>query len=54
MCKKYPIISIEDALAEDDWAGYELLTKKLGKKERQRRLRAESRDRKLSEIIPRT
>lgn len=32
MCKKYPIISIEDALAEDDWAGYELLTKKLGKK----------------------
>ncbi len=32
LCKKYPIISIEDALSEDDWAGYELLTKKLGKK----------------------
>jgi enolase len=32
ICKKYPIISIEDALDEDDWAGYELLTKKLGKK----------------------
>jgi len=29
---KYPIISIEDGLAEDDWAGYELMTKKLGKK----------------------
>lgn len=31
-CAKYPIVSIEDGLAEDDWAGYELLTKKLGKK----------------------
>lgn len=30
--KKYPIVSIEDGLAEDDWAGYELLTKKLGGK----------------------
>ncbi|MEI8339226.1 MAG: phosphopyruvate hydratase [bacterium] len=30
--KKYPIVSIEDGLAEDDWAGYELMTKKLGKK----------------------
>jgi enolase len=29
---KYPIISIEDALAEDDWDGYKLLTQKLGKK----------------------
>ncbi len=29
---KYPIISIEDALAEDDWEGYKLLTQKLGKK----------------------
>jgi enolase len=29
---KYPIVSIEDGLAEDDWAGYQLLTKKLGKK----------------------
>lgn len=31
-CSKYPIVSIEDGLSEDDWAGYELLTKKLGKK----------------------
>jgi enolase len=31
-CNKYPIISIEDGLAEDDWAGYDLMTKKLGKK----------------------
>ena len=30
--KKYPIISIEDGLAEDDWDSWELLTKKLGKK----------------------
>ncbi len=29
---KYPIISIEDALSEDDWEGYALLTQKLGKK----------------------
>ncbi|NLB52021.1 MAG: phosphopyruvate hydratase [Syntrophomonadaceae bacterium] len=29
---KYPIISIEDGLAEDDWNGWALLTKKLGKK----------------------
>lgn len=29
---KYPIISIEDALSEDDWEGYALLTKRLGKK----------------------
>ena len=28
--KKYPIISIEDGLAEDDWDGYQKLTKKLG------------------------
>ena len=28
---KYPIITIEDACAEADWAGWELLTKKLGK-----------------------
>lgn len=27
---KYPIITIEDGVAEDDWAGWELLTKKLG------------------------
>ncbi|MBN1870571.1 MAG: phosphopyruvate hydratase [Candidatus Omnitrophica bacterium] len=29
---KYPIISIEDALAEDDWAGWKILTKQLGNK----------------------
>ena len=29
---KYPILSIEDPLDEDDWEGYELMTKKLGKK----------------------
>ncbi len=32
LVNKYPIISIEDGLAEDDWAGYQLMTKKLGKK----------------------
>ncbi len=32
LAEKYPIISIEDALGEDDWAGYELLTQKLGSK----------------------
>jgi enolase len=31
-CKKYPIVSIEDGLAEDDWAGWEQLTKKVGSK----------------------
>lgn len=30
--KVYPIISIEDGLAENDWKGWEQLTKKLGKK----------------------
>jgi len=29
---KYPIISIEDGLAEDDWEGWALLTKKLGQR----------------------
>lgn len=29
-CKKYPIISIEDGLFEDDWNGWELMTQKLG------------------------
>ena len=29
---KYPIISLEDALAEDDWEGWKLLTEKLGSK----------------------
>ncbi len=30
--RQYPIISIEDALAEDDWEGWEMLTQALGKK----------------------
>lgn len=32
LVEKYPIISIEDGLAEDDWDGWKKLTKKLGKK----------------------
>ena len=28
--EEYPIVSIEDGLAEDDWAGWELMTKSLG------------------------
>lgn len=28
--KKYPIVSIEDGLAEDDWAGWATMTKKMG------------------------
>ena len=32
LCEKYPIISIEDGLAEDDWDGWKMLTDKLGKK----------------------
>jgi len=31
-CKKYPIVSIEDGLAEDDWAGWKEATDKLGSK----------------------
>ena len=30
--KKYPIVSIEDGLSEDDWEGYKLMTKTLGSK----------------------
>jgi len=30
-CTKYPLISIEDGLAEDDWAGWKLATDELGK-----------------------
>ena len=29
-CKRYPIVSIEDGLAEDDWDGWVLLTQRLG------------------------
>jgi len=32
LVKKYPILSIEDGLAEDDWDGWKLLTEKLGAK----------------------
>lgn len=32
LAAKYPIVSIEDGLAEDDWEGYALLTQKLGSK----------------------
>ncbi len=31
-CKKYPIRSLEDGLAENDWDGWKLLTEKLGDK----------------------
>jgi enolase len=31
-CKKYPIISIEDGCAEDDWKSWKLMTEKLGNK----------------------
>jgi enolase len=32
LCNRYPIISIEDGLYEDDWSGWKLLTDRLGKK----------------------
>ena len=32
LCNKYPIISIEDGLDENDWEGHKLLTDRLGKK----------------------
>ncbi len=31
-CKKYPILSIEDGFAEDDWEGYQEFTKAMGSK----------------------
>ncbi|GAA5086601.1 MULTISPECIES: phosphopyruvate hydratase [Paenalcaligenes] len=31
-CDKYPIVSIEDGMAEDDWEGWKILTDRLGKK----------------------
>jgi len=31
-CSRYPIISIEDGMAEDDWKGWALMTKALGNK----------------------
>lgn len=32
LCAKYPIVSIEDGLSEDDWAGWKVLTERLGSK----------------------
>ncbi|HPO04612.1 MAG TPA: phosphopyruvate hydratase [Bacillota bacterium] len=32
LVSKYPLISIEDGLAEDDWEGWKFMTEKLGKK----------------------
>ena len=32
LIKKYPIVSIEDGLDENDWSGWKLLTERLGKK----------------------
>jgi enolase len=32
LCAKWPIVSIEDGCAEDDWAGWKLLTDRLGAK----------------------
>ena len=31
LCKRYPIVSIEDGMAEDDWAGWKALTDEVGK-----------------------
>ncbi len=31
-CKRYPIMSIEDGMAEDDWSGWKKLTKAIGSK----------------------
>jgi enolase len=32
LCGRYPIVSIEDGLAEDDWAGWKVLTDELGQR----------------------
>jgi enolase 1/2/3 len=32
LVKRYPIVSLEDGMAEDDWAGWAVLTEALGKK----------------------
>jgi enolase len=31
LCRRYPIVSIEDGMAEDDWEGWSALTKSVGK-----------------------
>lgn len=37
-CDRYPIVSIEDGMAEDDWAGWKALTKSVGAKTSRRRI----------------
>jgi enolase len=32
LCSKYPIISVEDGMHEDDWDGWKLLTERIGSK----------------------
>ena len=32
LCDRFPIVSIEDGMAENDWAGWKLLTERLGNK----------------------
>ncbi len=32
VCNKYPVISLEDGLAEEDWKGWKLLTERIGSK----------------------
>lgn len=32
LCSKYPVISIEDGLAEEDWEGWKMMTERLGGK----------------------
>ncbi|MBR6209132.1 MAG: phosphopyruvate hydratase [Oscillospiraceae bacterium] len=32
LCERYPIISLEDCMAEDDWEGWKMLTDRLGDK----------------------
>ncbi len=39
LCDRYPIVSIEDGLAEDDWDGWKALTERLGRRGAARRRR---------------
>ena len=32
LCERYPVVSLEDAMAEDDWDGWQLLTERLGER----------------------
>ena len=32
LCRQYPVISIEDGFSEDDWGGWKLFTREMGKK----------------------